>query len=682
MREFYCMQRILCFFLVVINLLFVQTGKGQTMDTVPNYLDSVITYATNICSNEMDVADELLCRIEVLADEEKYPLELASIWRIKGLICFYKVNYAEALEYFIKSRDLFQQIRNNEGQARAIENIALVYDYQGLHEKALNLKLKALELRKNDSLNNNLHRSYNNIAVSYKELKDYKKALEYFIEALIYADSIDFKQSHNLYYNNVGSIYLQLGNYDSAFYYFTKSLSYSFAENDKQMEANTYHYLGNYYLKEQDKNKALEYYLKAFELFKELGIVYELSDIANSLQHAYALTGNFEKAYQMHVLYKQMADSSNMLKAIQRITSIEEKAAFEKEEKHTQYQHQLEMHHQKLINNIAIILVLASFAITAIFIRSNRRNKKFNKELSRQRNEIQQQNEEILSQHDKILHINQELEYQKKELQTHRQNTLDSLIYAEHIQSSLLPQPVLIQKHFADSFIFFQPKDIVSGDFYWVKNYENATLLAVSDCTGHGVPGAFMSVMGISFLNEIIQKANPKNPAAILDTLREKVKKTLNPDLKTNKSANYIDLYLSFKIKDGMDMALCYIDHERRTLTFAGANMPVIIVRKGKIIELKPNDNPVGVYLLESSFVNQTLPLEPGDMIYLFSDGYYDQYGGSKNRKFYLDPFKIFLLEISGESAAKQHSKIIETLAEWQGVNDQIDDITVIGLRI
>jgi serine phosphatase RsbU (regulator of sigma subunit) len=647
-----------------------------------SYLDSVINQATNICSNEKVVALALLNKAEEIAEVDNYPIELARIWRIKGLVYFYQVNYTEALDYFIQSRDLFKQLNNYVGEAKAIENIAIVYSHQDLFEQALVLKLEALDIRLKHGDSINLHRSYNNIAVSYADAKAYKEALKYYLKAVECVKILKQKHSFNLYYNNIGDVYLQLGEYDSAYIYFNKSLPYSIEENDRQIEADSYHYLGDYYATIGNINKAIEFYEKSYVIFEELRIIYEIEDIAASLHRVYAQTKNFEKAYEMHVLLKQMADSANSIETIQKLTGIEKHAAFEKEEKEQQFIHQLELHKQKLIRNYAMVLVLAFVVLVIVLIRSNIRKKKHNRELKEQRREIQQQNEEILTQHDKILHINHELEYQKKELETHRKNTLDGLIYAEHIQSSLLPDKSQFNEHFNEYFLFYRPKDIVSGDFYWLKSYDNASLIALSDCTGHGVPGAFMSVMGISFLNELVQKSDPANPAALLELLRQQVKQTLNPELKTNKSANYIDLYLSFKIKDGMDMALCFFDHHKLTLTFSGANTPILIVRDGTLINLKPNDNPIGAYLQETPFLNQTIQLIKGDMVYMFTDGYYDQYGGTKNKKFYVEPFINLLKDISGLTCSKQNSVLAKTLDMWQGVYEQIDDITVMGLRV
>lgn len=296
---------------------------------------------------------------------------------------------------------------------------------------------------------------------------------------------------------------------------------------------------------------------------------------------------------------------------------------------------------------------------------------------------------QIASQRDEILNKNTTLETQKKELSgqyseltKHRQKTLDSLKYAEYIQSSLLARPNDFEDSFSDYFILFKPKDIVSGDFYWLKQNKDTIFVAAADSTGHGVPGAFMSVIGISFLNEIIQQKTATTPALILETLRQQVKSALNPELNKQKSDNLVEMYINSKIKDGMDIALCAINNKTKILSYAGANLPMFILRNGEFIEFEPTGNPIGVYLIETPFTNHNFQLQTNDIIYLFSDGYYDQFGGEHNKKFYVENFKKILLKIHTLPCKKQNEILTKTIEDWQGLSDQIDDILVMGLRI
>src|SRR5512133_1034181 len=201
-----------------------------------------------------------------------------------------------------------------------------------------------------------------------------------------------------------------------------------------------------------------------------------------------------------------------------------------------------------------------------------------------------------------------------KILEKQRKELTDSIRYAAYIQNAMLPGPDLFRRFLPDSFIYFKPKDIVSGDFYWLNRSREMLILAVADCTGHGVPGAFMSVLGISFLNEIVGRGCFFNAANILNQLRERVMKALHQTGEWNEQ------------KDGMDISLCIIQKEKKEMHFAGANNPIYIVRNGSLIEYKADKMPIGISAgTEKSFTNNRIDLEVGDTIYLFTDGYVDQ---------------------------------------------------------
>ncbi len=291
--------------------------------------------------------------------------------------------------------------------------------------------------------------------------------------------------------------------------------------------------------------------------------------------------------------------------------------------------------------------------------------------------EIVQQKEEIQAIADNLQEANHEisqknktLRKQKEEIEEKNQHITDSISYASRIQQALLPPEEIIQKHLPDYFILFKPRDIVSGDFYWFKQIGNHTVYAAADCTGHGVPGAFMSMLGISFLNEIVTKTRFDKPSDILDKLRKKVKTSLRQTGKDNES------------KDGMDIALCVIDNDSLTLQYSGAYNPVYIVRKGELIEIKATRNPIGIYLREKPFENHKFQLEKGDMIYTFSDGYVDQFGGENASKFKSKKFKQLLLEIYKKPVEEQKNILNGVIMKWQGELEQTDDIVIFGVRI
>jgi serine phosphatase RsbU (regulator of sigma subunit) len=227
-----------------------------------------------------------------------------------------------------------------------------------------------------------------------------------------------------------------------------------------------------------------------------------------------------------------------------------------------------------------------------------------------------------------------------------------------------------MQSILGDCFILLRPQEIVSGDFYWAIQKDNNTLLAVADCTGHGVPGAFMSVLGLSLLNKIVNEASCCKPETILNKLRDEVKDSLRQTGKIDEA------------KDGMDMALIQFNRNSLELHFAGANNPAFIVRDEELIVLKENRMPIGIYPKEREFDGQSINLKKNDMIYLFSDGYIDQFGGTSYRKFMMKNFKQTLLSISKLPLGEQQQILDATMNDWKGENHQNDDILVVGVRV
>jgi len=251
-----------------------------------------------------------------------------------------------------------------------------------------------------------------------------------------------------------------------------------------------------------------------------------------------------------------------------------------------------------------------------------------------------------------------------------KDNIIESIRYAERIQNAALTPPEVIESMLPEHFIFFKPKDIVSGDYYWMTQIENKTIVAVADCTGHGVPGAFMSMLGISILNQYVNDKSIPPANIILDQLREQIKKSLR-----QKDFNS-------ETRDGMDMALVIFDFEHQKLEFAGANNPLIIIRNNELIKLEADKMPVGVHVIDNQLFRLTeFDIMKNDCFYAFSDGFVDQIGGENSRKFLSRNFTDLLLKIHIQPMAEQKIILQQTFQKWQGVNQQIDDILVLGIR-
>ncbi|MCL2511850.1 MAG: SpoIIE family protein phosphatase, partial [Bacteroidales bacterium] len=264
---------------------------------------------------------------------------------------------------------------------------------------------------------------------------------------------------------------------------------------------------------------------------------------------------------------------------------------------------------------------------------------------------------------------NLKLALQRDQIDEQRREIMDSIIYAQRIQFAILPDLSLREEILFDHFIFFLPRDIVSGDYYWATRRGNKSVVVAADCTGHGVPGAFLSILGITFLNDIVLKLGIETASEILDELRNRIKFIMSK---------------AEKARDGMDISLCIIDYETMELQFAGAYNSLYLIRGGKLIEYKADKMPVGVHLFdfEKNFTNRIIPLQRDDMLYIFTDGFFDQFGGEKNAKFKSRPFKQLLTNISTFPINQQKEILIKTHENWKGDGFQVDDILVIGIHI
>lgn len=319
---------------------------------------------------------------------------------------------------------------------------------------------------------------------------------------------------------------------------------------------------------------------------------------------------------------------------------------------------------------MALVLLLLGVSIRAFL-----NKKKSNDIITRQKSEVEKQ---------------KQLADERREIVEEKQKEiLDSITYARRIQQAMLTSESYFKEHFkAEYFIFYQPKDIVSGDFYWSVAQHNKFYIATADCTGHGVPGAFMSLLNISFLNENINERGISNPANVLTEQRKKIIKALNPTGTENS-------------KDGMDCVLCAFDLQNNILEFAAANNPVWIVRKlaadtpdssvtsrasvtdAELIEFKPDKMPVGKGEDNArDFTHQSVQLQKGDLVYTFTDGFADQFGGPKGKKFMYRQLKQLLLDHCHLPLAQQRELIANTINAWKGSNEQVDDMLLIGVRI
>lgn len=276
----------------------------------------------------------------------------------------------------------------------------------------------------------------------------------------------------------------------------------------------------------------------------------------------------------------------------------------------------------------------------------------------------------VVERTEEVVRQKEEVERQSRKVVELYKNVTDSIRYAKRLQESILPPERRIKEMLPETFVYYRPKDIVSGDFYWFERIDDKVVFAAVDCTGHGVPGAFMSLIGHNGLNQAAKERNRSRPSEVLADLNRIAYEALHKDRE------------QYMVRDGMDMALCSYDPARGVLEYAGANCPLYIVREGQVLPFAPDKNAIGSFDLNGhAFTDHRIRLQRGDMVYIFSDGYADQFGGPRGKKFLYRRFRELLVEISGQTADQQRNLLNDAFNAWRGAHEQVDDILVIGMR-
>ncbi len=666
----------------------------------------------------------------------KDTVNIASSLNSIAIVYDYKGDYPKSLEYHFKSLNLSKQIKNKKRISASYLNIGLIYYYLGVFDKALKYTFNGLKLAEESSDQQSVSDFLNNLGLIYEKRSDYPKALEYFNRSLAIFEKAKDKSSIADSYNNLGLIYFRMEQYDSSLVYFNKSILIkneignpigvaqatgnmglvykARGEYKKALDAfnnsieiqqklgeqngvlNNYINLGQLFFKTKEYKKSLEYFEKALELAKQIGSNELLIDTYQGLSNLYKETSDFEKAYKYQLLFQQLNDSLYNSDNNRKIIQLEFDYNFEKQQqqiesirKQKEIALAAEFQRQKTFRNSLITGIGMLLLLTLAIFKSYRQKKKANKTLSLQKYQIEEQNEELKQQKEEIATQRDLVITQKEKIELIHHELTDSIHYAKRIQSAVLPTFNIFEKSGLEYFVIFKPRNIVSGDFYWATEVNNVLIFCVADCTGHGVPGAFMSMLGISLLNELVKKERITNAAQILHHLRQNIINSLQQH------------GVSGEQKDGMDIALCVLNTETLNMQFAGANNPVYIVRKSKVEnykaaenkelsdfinfqldELKGDKMPIAIYERMDSFTNKEIQLNKGDIVYLFSDGYADQFGGSKGRKFMYKRFKENLLMNSQKTMKEQKEILDKTIKEWIGNGEQVDDITIVGIKI
>ncbi len=633
---------------------------------------------------------------------------LSNSYNNKGYAVMHKGEMIKSLEYYQKAYDLAIESGERNRVGTTLNNMGYVYEHIGDVERATEKILESIRVREELNEYDGLDAAYINLGFIYYSQHDLDKAEEYFIKGLETTEKSGDLAGRATAINNLGKIYDQRGDNDKALEYFEKSMKIKEDLGNKPSLVLTLINIAQIRFEVGDEAEAFETLKKGMQIAEEIefiegiwglkyqyGVYYkEKGMISQAMQmaeecHELALKlnfpdnvklsvlllselnemqGNYKVAYQLHKEYSSLKDSIEN-QAI-RESTLKKEMQYEFEKKEIAYQKEQEkrdlLAEQESLrqrNFIAYIFV----ALLGLIVFTVSLYNRF-KLTSQQKQIIEEQ---------KIL-----VEEKNEEIES-------SINYAKRIQEAILPPRSLVQSFLKDSFILYLPKDIVAGDFYFFEEKGDEVYFASADCTGHGVPGAMVSVVCSNALKRAVREMNLTEPGEILDKVREMVVETFESS--------------EHDVKDGMDIALCRLNLKTKELVYSGAHNPLYVVSRQSTVDIQESEEsgnriithngfilneykadkmPIGKHRTMKAFNQHNMKLNAGDTLYISSDGYADQFGGPKGRKFMYKPFKQLLLELQNNSLPEQAETLLAKFDEWKGEMEQVDDVCVIGVRI
>lgn len=605
---------------------------------------------------------------------------------------FFLQEILDSAQYYQKiSLDAYNEINDTEGLYEVLTNKETYLRFKNDFKGAFEVNKQLIELAEKLNSNDKLANVYKKMGYLFRKLNDIEKSITYFNKALKVYKQLENPEGIESCYLNLGDCNSSKGYYDMAIEYFERGLDINKQTNDYSKKSAFLSGIAGIYYDLSNYEKALYYYQEALAVKKQyepagfdadlnnnIGTVLmemgrfkdakpyliqvyfdarhkkEKSQLALissfNLSQLYEDLGDYKTAMEYMNSYVNMSDSLNTLENAKNLSEIEAKYQNEKKEE------QNILLNERLKNKslqiyfamaaIALLLVLAYF-----IYRGSVQKQKANQELAIKNKIIEEKSQLVEEQHKDIT---------------------DSIKYAQRIQQAVLPPDVLWRSILPDSFLFYQPKDILSGDFYWIAETDQHIFIAAADCTGHGVPGALMSIVNYNLLNKAVLEKGITDAGTILDNVNHWLTESLHQS------------FQEATVRDGMDVSLCIVDKSTKKLNYAGAFNSVYIVSQQGIKELLPDKQPVGSFIEDNirSFTNHYYTLQPGDVIYMFTDGYADQFGGPNGKKFKYKKMQAMLLDIHQKDMQAQKQIVKTTINDWKGNLEQIDDILVLGFRI
>lgn len=584
-----------------------------------------------------------------------------------GVANFFLGNINVALEDFIKDKELAKKMGSSKRTIECMNAIGNAYRDLDRYENALQSFNEAIALCHSSGIKDKLLMIEFNTATLYNDLHKFDSCINVchrVLRGLMRYNKTDERLISNAN-SAILTAYTSLHNVDSVNKYAELVLKHLKEAGETLNYAGNLFNIGYFHYSMNDYSKAESYFKQARDL--DPPNIELLIDITKNLGHTYSYQGKFEKAADMYRDCLHLKDSLYTIQTIDKLSEMEVKyETGKKEEELKRLGAEKEIADLKakqsriwlIASSTGILFVVA---VVIVLLQQNKKRKEANKLL-------QHQNDEIV--------------HQKKEI-------TDSINYAKRIQLAILPPDKMVQKLLPNAFVLYKPKDVVSGDFYWLEEKNGMIMFAAVDCTGHGVPGAMMSVVGLNLLNQAVKEKGLTTPADILQHLDKGVTDTLRQSADTD------------SIKDGMDLSLCSYNPKTLELQYAGAFNNLWVVRKNisssykpgsknevffedHLLEIKADKFPIGSNIdgIADNYTNYKLQLQKGDCIYLYSDGFADQFGGPKGKKFKYNALKKFLVSVHHLAPAEQREKLLSAFEEWRGNLEQVDDILVIGVVV
>lgn len=604
--------------------------------------------------------------------------------------------------YADSARELANKLGFEKGLATAFRNIGIYFDGKGDYVRALENDFKSLALYQKLGYSNGIIACLDNIGIVYDEEGNFEKALEYYQKALPILEKTGNKGSMAYNLCNTGIVYTELAKYPEALEYLARALKLEEETGDKRASASILGNMAVVFRSQKNYPKALEYNLKVLEINREIGYKEGMTISEENIAGVYTGMGEMEKArmyLDSALALAKVSGSKDDLKTIYSVYSdIEDRAGDYKaalrdfrlffiyrdseiNEANLQKTVQTEMNFnfehkqdsvkavqdrkdiiaeqdrkkQVIVRDSFIVGFIMSLALAFFIFRGYRQKQTANRLLEEKNRIIEEQKEKVDQAYGQLNEKHKEI--------------TDSINYAKRIQVALLKEEEHITADLPEHFILFKPRDVVSGDFYWSFQTKDRWYIAAVDCTGHGVPGAFLTMLGTAFLNEICSAADHITPAEILNQLRDKIIEELSGE---------------GQVRDGMDISLASLCPSKGGIQvqWAGANNPLWYLHNGDINEVTADKQPIGFQEGHKPFTNHEISLEKGDILYLFTDGYADQFGGPKGKKYKYARLQEQLLKIKSERLADQKHILEKEFDQWKGSMEQTDDVCIIGIRI